>query len=369
MASVERRVRDGQLRYSVRYRAPNGAQRSKTFSKKTDAERYLIGIENSKLVGSYVDPGRSKVTISEWADEWLAAQQHLKPSTYAKHTGTISKWIKPYWGATQLSSVRHADVQRWVGQLPLAPGTKRQVFRVLSMMLDLAVRDARIAVNPAVGVKLPGAGKPEKRFLSAAQVQELASAAGDQRVLVLVLAFTGLRWGEAVALRAKRVDLMRRRITVAENATEVNRRLIWGTPKSHQSRSVPVPKFLAELLAEVVVGKQPDDLVFTSKHGQPLRNANFRRDVFDPAAAAVGLPGLTPHELRHTAASLAIASGASVKAVQRMLGHASASMTLDTYAGLFEDDLDGVADRMDSLAGVSPSRHDASITQLPARAN
>ena len=79
-----------------------------------------------------------------------------------------------------------------------------------------------------------------------------------------------------------------------------------------------------------------------------LRNGNFRRHVFDHAARAAGLDGLTPHELRHTAASLAVSAGANVKAVQRMLGHASAAMTLDVYAGLFDDDLDGLADRMDA---------------------
>ena len=81
-----------------------------------------------------------------------------------------------------------------------------------------------------------------------------------------------------------------------------------------------------------------------------LRLNNFRRRSFDRAAAAVGLSWLTPHMLRHTAASLAVSAGANLKAVQQMLGHASAAMTLDVYAGLFGDDLDAVADRLDELA-------------------
>lgn len=81
-----------------------------------------------------------------------------------------------------------------------------------------------------------------------------------------------------------------------------------------------------------------------------LRNNNFRRRVVDGAATAAGLAGLTPHELRHTVASLAVAEGANVKAVQRMIRHASAAMTLDVYADLFEDDLDQVADRLDQTA-------------------
>ncbi|WP_074316156.1 tyrosine-type recombinase/integrase [Micromonospora cremea] len=100
-------------------------------------------------------------------------------------------------------------------------------------------------------------------------------------------------------------------------------------------------------MAAHVAGKVRDALVFTAPNGGPLRNTNFRARVFEPAAASVGLAGLTPHDLRHTAASLAVAAGANVKAVQRMLGHASASMPLDVYAGQFGDDLDAVANRLD----------------------
>ena len=85
-------------------------------------------------------------------------------------------------------------------------------------------------------------------------------------------------------------------------------------------------------------------------NGAPLRNRNARRDWFDPRPRRIGEPGLTPHELRHTAASLAVSAGANVKAVQRMLGHASAALTLDRYADLFDDDLDAVADRLDAVA-------------------
>jgi integrase len=172
-------------------------------------------------------------------------------------------------------------------------------------------------------------------------------------VLILVLGFCGLRWGEVAALRVKRVDLLRRRLTVAESVTEVRGRLVWGTPKSHQTRSVPIPRSLVDLLVEQTKFKSADDLLFTTWHGRPLRNLNFRRDVFDKAADDAGVRDLTPHELRHTAASLAVSAGANIKAVQAMLGHASAAMTLDVYSGLFDADLDGVADRIDTLTGVS----------------
>jgi len=115
---------------------------------------------------------------------------------------------------------------------------------------------------------------------------------------------------------------------------------------------VPIPRFLVDELAAHVAGKRRDDLVFTAPNGGPLRNTNFRSRVFQPAAESVGLAGVTPHDLRHTAASLAVAAVANVKAVQRMLGRASASMTLYVYAGLFGDDLDAVARRLDEAVAA-----------------
>jgi integrase len=97
-------------------------------------------------------------------------------------------------------------------------------------------------------------------------------------------------------------------------------------------------------------------------NGSVLHNRNARRSWFDRAAATIDRPGLSPHELRHTAASLAVSSGANVKAVQRMLGHASAAMTLDIYADLFDSDLDAVADRLDETRKAARNRFQADRT-------
>lgn len=183
---------------------------------------------------------------------------------------------------------------------------------------------------------------------------------------MLVLAYCGLRFGELAALRVRRVDLLRRRLEVAESVTEEAGRVVFGTPKTHQRRWVPVPRLLAAELGAQLVGKGPDDLVFTSAEGGPLRVTNFRTRHFDRAAALVRLDGLTPHELRHTAASLAVSAGANVKAVQRLLGHASASLTLDVYSGLFDDDLEAVADLLD--AGMVRARADQTRTTAPETA-
>jgi integrase len=143
-----------------------------------------------------------------------------------------------------------------------------------------------------------------------------------------------------------------------------------GTPKSHHRRSVPFPRSLVDPLTRQTAGRPGDALLFTAPEGGVLRVGNFRKRVFDRAAREAGLEGLTPHELRHTAASLAVSAGANVKAVQRLLGHASAAMTLDVYSGLFDDDLDAVADRLDEAAARARAdsvRTDAAVVSITSR--
>lgn len=211
---------------------------------------------------------------------------------------------------------------------------------MLSLALSAAVKDGRIVRNVAEGGPLPRVVRRPKRYLTHAQVATLADAAAPYQTLIRVLAYSGLRWGEASALRVHAVDVERRRLEVDQAHPEVGGKIVVGTTKNHQRRSVPIPRFLAAELSEHLAGKSPADLVFTSPEGGVLRNTNFRPRFFDPATERAGIPGLTPHELRRTAASLAIKAGANVKVVQQMLGHASAAMTLDVYAGLFSDNLD-----------------------------
>jgi integrase len=305
------------------------------FARKRDAEQWRASHEVAIARGEWVDPALSKITVGEWLSQWLALQVQLKPTTMVRYEVALRSQILPRWELVPLSRITHSDVSSWVHGLideGLAPATVRYAHRVLSLALTAAVRDGRLVRNVAEGVPLPRVVATPKRFLTHDQVQALAAACVPYDTLIRVLAYGGLRWGELVALTACRIDLARRRIEVVEAITEVHGRLVVGTTKTHQRRSVPIPRFLADELADHLAGKAPGDLVFTAPEGGVLRNTNFRPRFFDPAAEKAGLLGLTPHQLRHTAASLAIAAGANVKAVQLMLGHASAAMTLDIYA-------------------------------------
>ncbi len=349
MGSVERVTRDGKVvGYQARWRDPGRAQRKRTFRRKLDAERFLTSITSDLLRGAYVDP-HDRTTVGAFGRPWLAGQAQLKPSSRARSESVWRNQVQSRWDTTPLSLVTRSDVAAWSSALTekgLAASSVRKAVGLLSQVLGAAVEDGRLARNVCVGVKMPRLVRDEPRFLSFDQVDDLAAAAGDSSLLIRFLALTGLRFGEAAALRVSRVDLLRRRIHVVQTVGEIGGHLSWGTPKTHATRKVPLSPALRDELVVHLAGRGPDDMVFTSPAGGVLLLGNFRSRVFDPALRTAGLPHFTPHDLRHTAASLAIASGASVKAVQSMLGHASAAMTLDVYAGLFPDELDAVADRL-----------------------
>jgi integrase len=198
MASVDK-VPTG---YRVRWRTPDGKSRSKTLKPRVDAERFKTSVEHSKDAGTYLDPGRSKIKVGVWARQWLEAQTHLKPSTRARYSSIVTKHVDDVWGSTPLHAVSHGDVQKWISSMTLAPASVRYIHRVFSLLIELAVRDKRIPSNPATGVRLPRAAKPEKRFLSVEELHRLADAAAQYpipevgaqyRVLILVLGFCGLR--------------------------------------------------------------------------------------------------------------------------------------------------------------------------------
>jgi integrase len=347
-------------RYKVRYRDPDRKSREKAgFTRKKDADDYLANITVSSLRGEYVNPTTAKSTIADLGAEWISNQTHLKPSSYAAQESAWRIHVLPKWGARRVGEITHSDVKNWVTEL--TPGRSATVviraYGVLAAILDVAVLDRRLTTNPARGVRLPRKSKKKRNYLKAPQVELLAAEAGENATLVYLLAYTGLRWGEATAIRVRSLDTLRRRVFVAENAVAVGSRIIVGTPKTHEARSVPYPKFLSERIARACEGKGREGLIFgDGVHHQHQSNSNggwFANAVARAQKIDTDFPSITPHDLRHTAASLAISAGANVKAVQRMLGHASAAMTLDTYADLFEDDLDDVSDRLDAARAES----------------
>ena len=228
------------------------------------------------------------------------------------------------------------------------------------MILKAAVRSRRLGLNPAEGVSLPRANTREMKFLDSDEVKRRADAVPDRyETWVYVAAYGGLRWAELVGLRRKRVNLLRRRLHVVETLSEVGGGLIWTSTKNHQTRDVALPGFVVDELANHLdryVTPESDGLVFTTDSGTPLRQSNFRKNIWLPGIRESELEGLTPHHLRHTCASLLISEGAQSRQVMEQLGHSSIAVTMNNYAKVFPNDMDALADRLEKRHRTS-ERH------------
>ncbi len=376
MAAIESYTTAAGTRWEVRYRTPERrTTRKRGFTSKRLAQDFAATVEVEKMRGEYVPPKLGTIAVGELGPKWLERKESdLKPSAYNSLETAWRIHVAPRWGGVRLADVDLDAVEMWVSQLSKdrGPTVVIRAYGVLAGVLDSAVKGKRLARNPARGVENLPRKQPKSRvYLSHVQVAALAGAAGKHRTLVLLLSYSGLRWGEAVGLRVKHLDLLRKRLTVTDNAVQVNNTIHVGTPKSHKHRTVPVPGFVVVELAKQCEGKGRDDLVFSGPDGEHLRRSVSSTGWFTKAVARSGVPRLTPHDLRHTAASLAVAAGANVKVLQRMLGHASAAMTLDVYADLFDDDLDAIGTALDraasaeSVSNPRPKPLDGSLRQVP----
>lgn len=244
------------------------------FRSKREAELFIASVEVSQARGDFVSAARLRITVGEWAVQWLATQVQPKPSTRNGYESIVRSAIVPKWGETQLAGLTHAGIQKWLAEVSTraAPSTTRSYHRVLSIMLKYAIRDGRLTRNPADGVKLPRVVSRKHGYLAHAQVHQFAELCGPDGDVIMFLSYTGLRWGEMAALRVMDLDMLRPRVNVDQAVTEVGYKLVYGTPKNHSRRSVPFPSFLSEMLAARCEGKKPSEFVFTSPEGGPIRD-------------------------------------------------------------------------------------------------
>jgi len=369
------------------WRDASGRQPSKTFKTRREASAYLATIEASTHNGTYVDPhvGR-RVLFGRYAEQWLASQ-NTEITTRARDTSILRTHVIPYWKSAPLTRIDHTSVQKWVSGLSgrLAPASVRECQRLLSAVLNAAIRDRLIAANPAKGVRLPkkrrkaGSGRTITRedFIS----RLLPAVPERHRALVALAGGTGMRWGECIGLRWDAIDLEKCSIRVERVAVEVSGHV---TPKPYPKsragyRTVPLPGMVRELLIRqrATYGEGPAGEVFVNEAGTPLRRTHFRARIWRPSLVRAGLlgqvtedregekpvfvaawttdvgttetmrvrtvgqavavvarnaaGGLRFHHLRHCYASWLLASGVPVPDVQEVMGHEHATTTLGIY--------------------------------------
>lgn len=365
-------------RWSVRWNEANGRQLSKSFERKLDAKSFATSITAQVNRGDYRDKAAGQLLVREVFTEWEPTTVNNKQKTRDDRMSLWRVHVEPYWAEWKISNIRKTDVLKWIATMSSEKVGNRTIQRAVGVLrgtLQYAVDAEMIAVNPAVAVQLPKTIVRRRNYLSIKQVEKLAQemleppeelGLGEAEkavyaafhsqypTIIRVLAYTGIRWAEMSALRVDSVDFVACRFDIHRTDEHDGGKFKDGTPKNHKRRSVPFPSSLIPELQKLTENKAPEDRVFQSDRGKMLRGSNFRRRQYVPAfdrirAKEPTFPQLTIHDLRHTAASIAIQAGANVKAVQRMLGHASATMTLDTYADLFDSDLDRVGAEIDSL--------------------
>ena len=345
-------------RWEAPYRDPTGRERVKHHRTRADADRWLTTVKDQIHRGDYIDPRLGKQPFSSWAASWLSGTAaHVRPKTLTHYESILRVHVLPTFADQPVGAISPSDVRSFIAERAgggAAPGTVRSARKVLRLVLATAQADGAIRTNPCDGSRVPASPKAEMVFLTAEQVETLASTI-DQRysTLVRLAAYTGLRAGEICALRVGRVDVGCGRVTVSESVTEVQGLgLHFSEPKTYERRSVTLPSFLADELAAHLDDRphDADALVFTSPEGSTLNHKNFYRRHFKPAIVAAGLPAETRfHDLRHTCAALCISLGAHPKAIQERLGHSSITVTLDRYGHLVPKLDETLPARLDDL--------------------
>ena len=354
MATVRRRGASWQ----ATVRGPDGRERTKTYERKVDAQRWASVMEADKARGQWIDPIAGRVSFGQFASAW-AAGQVWRPTTAEGVRRRLEHHVLPYLGDVPLATLRPGQLQAWVKgrSEELAPSTVQVLVQTVRSVLLAAVNDRLIASSPANGLRLPKAEHTEVVPLSVEQVTAVREAMQERfQAAVTVAAGAGLRQGELFGLSVDRVDFLRRTITVDRQlVTVTGEGPHLASPKTESSRrTIPVPDVVLSAmsahLSKFPTG--PDGLIFTTERGQPVTR-NRSGHLWRAAAKRAKLPEDTSwHDLRHFYASVLIRAGESVKVVQKRLGHASAAVTLDTYTHLWPSDEDRTRGAIESVLGT-----------------
>lgn len=356
-------------KYRGVYRDAGGKRRSAgTFSHKAKAEREAGAKEQRVRRSSWSDPDAAKRPWGEWCDEWWPTRS-VEPGTLARDGSRRRVHLDPRWAKIPIGSISRHDVRGWAAQMRrqgVGASTAQRAVHLLSASLSAAVDAEVLVANPAARLKLGVGAQAQERFLTRDEftaVLEQMPTTDDQLVMYL-LAYTGLRWGEMAGLHWNRLDLDNLTISVAETWDE-NKSRMKAYPKGRRVRFVPIDRWLADLLDERprqatcgqqhAAGKCRSGLVMTTEGGSVLRNSNWS-PVWRDAVDRAGIGHARPHDLRHTYASWLIQSRrVSLADVGQLMGHRSPATT-QKYAHLDATNRDDVMAALAEPGVVAPRK-------------
>lgn len=401
---TKRTIADGTAKGRTRWRARHPdplrggtAQIERVFDTRKAAEDWLAALRPSVSSGQYLDPVGGRMALADLAAEWRTTWRRLEPKTKAGYESILNRHYLGdgcRFAQAELVALTPDVVQRFVNDLSAthAPATVRRVYGVLRQMFALAVKRRYVAESPCDAVDVgeeraargaDGLLQKPRIYLTDAEVRTLAEAMPPRwRVAVYVSAYCGLRAGEQWALRRRDVDLVKGELHVERALKDINststaladdeKGLIFGPTKTHATRVLALPGFIRDMLREHLAapsagGVGPDDLLFTSRHGHPVRHSLFYARVFRPVAMRT-LPmekrACRWHDLRHTCASLSLAVSPNLHIVKERLGHTDIKTTINVYGHLLPSVDQALAEGLG--AGYAAAEEASNVVQLRA---
>ena len=333
-----------------------------------EARKRMTATQRAIDNGTYQAP--DKTTVSQWLDTWMETfcAVKVKPLTFSSYAVAIKNHLKPSLGALRLQAVRGVHVQKLYNRMTadgLSAKTVKNVAAILHKAFSVAVKQGLMQANPCDAAELPKAMHKEITPLTDSEIPLFLKAIKGhpfEGAYALCL-FAGLREGECLGLSWDQVNFEARRITISQQLQHEKKRsaqyYIAPSTKSGKPRQIEPPEITFQYLraerkrqtenrlAAGPLWSNPDNLVFTDELGRHLAISTFYK-TFKRIVSSIGRPDARPHDLRHTAATVAIAAGADIKSVQDLLGHATASFTLNVYAHTSDQMKKDTAARMQS---------------------
>jgi integrase len=323
-----------------------GVERKKSFHTKDAAKAFL-----EDKIQNRDGPTNRDLTIGQIWPGYRSTKNRISAGSQGAYDAAWAHHIRDRWEDVRAADVTAAAVREWIPSMvtvhgnPLSAAYEGYLMGVMKAILEHAVEANAIHVNPMARVKRRKKRSVPRRYLTVAQADALLAAAKPHDLIVLFMLRTGVRRGEAATVTVGDLDARRHRVRI-QSAIDGDGED--GDTKTGEHRDVPVGPELLKRLQAAAKGKSRGDYLMPDPDGNAWTRHKWR-PVWNKVRGTTGIPDFDTHELRHTAVSWAIHAGANVKTIQRMVGHASAAMTLDVYGHLWDDDLDDVVDRVDDL--------------------
>ena len=301
-------------------------------------------------LGAYSANEMSTWTLREYTEHWVEGRNRATERTVMRYRTIIRNQIEPQIGNLTLNAVTPTILKSWVKNLEEVRFSADTIGKAISLVRAIfktAVDEELIPRNPALCLEKPRTVKARREALTLDELMALATNSGRFETMCLVMGLMGLRLGEVRALQIHDINFFSKKLQVSRALTiDSKHRTIVGATKTKQVREIRIPEPLLEKLSALVAGRDGDDWLFKGARGGAVSDGWFRKSIFKPAAKRSGLGNVTPHNLRHTAASLLISQGTSITTVAHVLGHSTPALTLSTYAHFYDKDVSEAMDKI-----------------------